>query len=582
MPLSRHRKAQYGLAALTLLLSVLCLPASAAISLDIDGEGAEGLERNLEAHLTLANEPCDAPDWRIRALFARSEQEMSMALRALGHYQPAIETTLSFEENCWQFNARVSPGPRVTIRSRTIEVAGEMAEDPAYLELLGNLPLAEGAFLHHGLYESIKSRLQNLAAERGYFDFSLTEKQLCVDTAQSSADIRIRASSGRRYQLGEIRFTDVALDSGFLHRLADLQSDTPFNARALISSSRYLSDAGYFSDVEVRPAMDERADQKVPIDIRLTQAEKHAWRTGVGFATDTGPRGSVRYDNRQVNAAGHHWESELRVSAVESGLTGDYQVPGFNPHRDNYSFAFGFLREDTESFDSDSAKVILRHAVAGEVWTQTRFLELLHENSTIGASAISSTLVMPGVGLNRIVADDILRTRKGYRVNFELRGAHDSFISDATFLQFRANAKGIYRFGEGGRVVARAEVGTTVGDGVSRLPASIRFFAGGDNSIRGYNLDALGPTDDDGSVIGGRHLVAVGMDYEHPVVDDDWWVAAFVDAGNAFDDSLDVKLGYGVGVRWYSPIGRIRVDFAIPEDDSDSAWQLHIGLGVDL
>jgi translocation and assembly module TamA len=83
--------------------------------------------------------------------------------------------------------------------------------------------------------------------------------------------------------------------------------------------------------------------------------------------------------------------------------------------------------------------------------------------------------------------------------------------------------------------------------------------------------------------VGGENLVTASLEYEHPVGSEDWWGAAFVDAGNAFDDdSLDVKLGYGVGLRWYSPIGRVRLDFAIPEDTSDDDWRIHFGLGADL
>ena len=119
--------------------------------------------------------------------------------------------------------------------------------------------------------------------------------------------------------------------------------------------------------------------------------------------------------------------------------------------------------------------------------------------------------------------------------------------------------------------------------GETELPASLRFFAGGDNSVRGYKYKSLGPTDSDGEPKGGHNLLTGSLEYEHPIRGEDWWAAAFVDAGNAYDtDDFTVKFGYGLGVRWYSPVGRLRLDVAVPDDTSDDEWRIHFGLGADL
>ena len=165
----------------------------------------------------------------------------------------------------------------------------------------------------------------------------------------------------------------------------------------------------------------------------------------------------------------------------------------------------------------------------------------------------------------------------------ELRGAWEGLLSDATLMQIRANARGIHRFGDAGRVTARTELGTTLGDDFFDLPASLRFFAGGDNSVRGYAYKSLGPKDSLGDVTGGRHLFTASLEYEHPLPGEDWWLAAFVDAGNAFNTrEAEVEHSYGFGVRWYSPFGRLRLDIAFPSDTSDDSWRLHFGFGADL
>jgi len=557
--------------------------AQGEVTLEFAGAVDAALKENLRAQLRLGSETCESPRWRVRRLFQAADKDLIPALRALGFYRPVVAKELRTEADCWHADFKVDPGKRVTVRKRTVTVQGDMQDDERFTALYDALPLVAGAPLHHGQYEEIKTRLRDFATERGYFDFAITRKELRVYPDESLADIRIEAQSGPRYRFGELHLSEHRLDDDFLRRLAKIREGEPYDARSLIETSRHLNDAGYFRRVEVRALREARKDGTVPLKIVLEPAARHAWRVGVGYATDTGPRGSLRYENRLLNEHGHRFESELRLSPVESGLTGEYRIPGKNPHRESYSIGVGALHEDTDTAKSDSLRLIGRQTIKSDPWTQTRFLELLHERSDFGDEEVESTLLMPGLGLTRVQADDMLRTRRGYRANFEIRGAYEGLVSDATFLQLRADIKAIHRFGDGGRIVARADAGTTVGDGASQLPASIRFFAGGDNSVRGYAYESLGPENESGDVVGGRHLLTAGVDYEHPVFGEDWWVAAFADVGNAFDsDRASMRAGYGVGVRWYSPVGRLRVDLAFPDDTEEDDWRLHIGLGADL
>jgi len=278
--------------------------------------------------------------------------------------------------------------------------------------------------------------------------------------------------------------------------------------------------------------------------------------------------------------------SDLRLSPVESSLTADYRIPGREPRTETFSFGARLLHEDTDTAKSDSASLIFQQLLKGGAWNQARFVEFLHERSVVAGRETTANLLMPGIDFDRTVADDVLRTYRGYRANVRLQGAYEGIVSTATLLQLRAGAKGIRRLGrKGGRLTARLDAGATIGDSIGDLPASLRFFAGGDNSVRGYRYESLGPVDDTGQVEGGRHLLTGSLEYEHPVFrdHDDWWAGAFVDAGNAFDtDRIHLKVGYGVGVRWYSPVGRLRFDLAFPEDTSRDSWRIHFGLGADL
>ncbi len=567
---------------LLLTLLVLALPARGDVMIEVPA-GAAALEENLRARLGLQSEPCNAPDRRIRRLFKRAEKDFQPALRAFGYYRAKVEKKLETGEDCWRATFAIQPGEPVIIRHRSVAIVGEASNDEQMQQLLSALPLAEGEPLNHGLYEEIKTQLRDFAAERGYFEFKLTRNVLRVNPSQATAAIDIEADSGPRYKFGELHLSEHLLLDSFVRRLARIQQDDPFDARALTDLDRRLSDTGYFQRVEVRPRRDDARAGSIPVDILLESAPRHAWRTGIGYATDTGARMSLDYHNRYVNPRGHSFKSEARLAQIESELNADYVIPGEDPHRENFSLGMRLRHEESDSVDSDSVTLIGNQTLKSMRWVETRFIELLHEQSDVGDDRTTATLLMPGIGFERIKANNPLRTRRGYRVALEARVAHESLLSTSSFVQLRANAKGIYRFGEGGRLTARVDVGATLGDGIGNLPASLRFFAGGDNSVRGYAYKSLGPEDAEGETIGGRHQLTGSLEYEHPIVADDWWLAAFVDAGNAFDsDRFHLKAGYGVGVRWYSPVGRLRLDLAFPDDTESDDWRLHFGLGADL
>ena len=562
----------------------LAWSATTRAEVRFEAEGAErALLDNLRSHLALAGEPCDAPDWRVRRLFAKTERDLQPALQAFGYYRAEVEKHLELGEDCWHAQVTIALGERVHVRSRVVEVRGDAADDPALDDVLAGLPLPEGAPLHHGRYEEIKSRLREFAAARGYLDFKLERHQLRIHPDDSAADIEIRVDSGPRYRLGELRFGDLPFDDDFVHRLVALDSGQPYLASDLTGLDRRLGGSGYFGRVEVLPRRDKAVDGAIPVDLVLEAAPRHVWRAGVGYATDTGPRLSLGYTARYVNRHGHRFESEMRLSPVESGLTADYLIPGRDPNTEHYTLGLRLLRDDTKSAESDSATVFGRYTRRHGDWTVVRYLELLHESSEIASEQERQTLLMPGVRLQRTRADDLRRTHEGYRVSLELRGAHDDLLSTTTLLQLRGSAKGIHRFGDSGRITLRADAGGTLVDNTSDLPASLRFFAGGDNSVRGYAFESLGPKNSNGQVVGGRHLLVGSLEYEHPVVGEDWWGAAFIDAGNAFDPGqFDTKVGYGVGLRWFSPVGRVRLDLAFPRDTERDDWRLHFALGVDL
>ena len=190
---------------------------------------------------------------------------------------------------------------------------------------------------------------------------------------------------------------------------------------------------------------------------------------------------------------------------------------------------------------------------------------------------------MPGLNWTYVSTNDPLNVDQGFRINLQLRGANENLLSDTSFIQAAVRSKWIYSFTETSRFILRGDVGTTVLENdFSAIPASIRFFTGGDRTVRGYSLDSIGPRDENDEVIGGKHLMVGSLEYDYRIRDQ-WSIAAFIDSGDAFDDEApEFKTGVGVGVRWQSPVGPVRVDLASGLNEPGDTIRLHFNLGPDL
>jgi len=215
-------------------------------------------------------------------------------------------------------------------------------------------------------------------------------------------------------------------------------------------------------------------------------------------------------------------------------------------------------------------------------WRESVALNYQQEDFIVAGDQGDSTLLIPSVDWSRIWGREFVHVLDGLRFDIGLRGASEKLVSDTDFFQIQGGLKGITSLGVNNRIIARGRFGSTVTDEFHQLPSSVRFFAGGSQSVRGYAYQSLGPVDDSGRVVGGKHLMTGSIEFEHSL-GGKWGVAIFYDAGNAIDD-LDDKLerGAGLGLRWKSPIGPVRIDFASALTRPGDPWRIHINIGPDL
>jgi translocation and assembly module TamA len=538
---------------------------------------------NVLAYLDFDEEPCDAPAWRVEQLYQGAPKRISDALQALGYYDPRITSTIERDADCWHAKFEVNPGQPVIVRGLDIQLTGEASTDATFVVARQQSQLTAGTPLHHGDYESLKRRWSDLARERGYADATFTQNRIDVYPEQRAADIVLHFDSGKRYRFGDITFHQDVLSDEVIRSYPTIHPGEPYDGDQLTALYAALADSGYFRNIEIRPLAANRDTGEIPIDITLTGAPRRQITYGVGFSTDTGPRFRFSRANRRFNDRGHQFGVALQVSPVISEFTANYRMPLRNPRTEWLSFDAGIKSENTDTSESDTLQIGARRVVrTRNNWVRTQMLSWLVEDFTVADQEGRSRLLMPGIAWTRVRADNTIRPNHGAKLELELRGAADAVGSDTDFVQAIAHGRWIWSPSEVARILFRTELGATAEKSFDELPPTVRFFAGGDNSVRGYDFESLGPVDEKGEVIGGSSLAVASIEYEHRIKAK-WSLAIFVDSGNAFESSeFDTKTGAGIGTRWQSPLGPIRVDVAHPFDDTQDRWRLHITLGPDL
>lgn len=556
---------------------------AATVSVSVEGvepELRENILAFLEINRLVGRE--DLGELVVRLQHRKAPNNIRAALRPLGFYQVTVESELAADGDNWRARYKVMAGNRVVVRSVAVSVQGPGDSDPAFAKLIGRVAPKPGDGLRHDRYEELKRGLQSLAVERGYFEAQFVQRRLDVFPAQLSADIELVMASGPRYRIGEILVDQSALNEALLRRYLSFSSGDYFDSARLLNLQYALYDSEYFAFVEVSNGRPDMARQVVPVTIRAEAGKRQRYRVGIGYGTDTEGRVSFGWENRRINRRGHKLLLDTRLSSIKQEIAGRYVLPLSAPTRERLTLSASGLQETLADTRSRRLELGITQTTLREHWERDVYLRLIREDTRELGVTDTETLLLPGAVWLRSKGDDPVFPRKGSRLSVEVRGSHSALGSDVDFVQLRLQGRLIYPVGRRSRLLARGELGaTSVGEN-SRLPASLRFFAGGDQSVRGFGLNTLGPRDENGLVLGGRYLLAGSLEFEH-LFTQRWGFAVFADAGNALQE-LDESLEYsaGLGLRWLSPVGMLRLDIAKPLSDDNQGLRLHLSLGAEL
>lgn len=576
MPIAKHPRTLItaGAAAFLLLCAYSTTAFGAQPSVDIQGANNE-LTENIRHHI---GELSPRELQQSRALHKKLEAAITEASQALGYYG----THFDYHLNEDRLRINVTPGAAVRWAEADISLDAAAATVPAIQDFLNRPTFVSGQRIRHRQYERFKNDLLEQVQEYGFIDAEYRQSRLRIDLDQRIATPVLDLVSGPRYRVRTLSFSGSRLDDGLLQRMSPLQPGDYLQRSQVTGLQRHLQNSLYFSEVSVksRPLPSDEVD----IDIALQDAPKHQFAVGLGFGTDTGPRARLRWDQPQFNRLGHRLTSEAKVSEPLRELSSVYRIPLDKPIQRTANLNLGWTEKRLE--DTASTVGLFGASITDRDWSNW----IVEYGSTLEWETYRQgsqprqyvAYVVPAVSLLRVELPVGVDPLHGYKTAFSFQGSATELGADTAFLRVSALHKRLFHLGGSHLLIARGEVGAIATDNILEVPASKRFFTGGDQTVRGFDYESLGPRDANGELIGGKFLNVASLEYSLRFAQS-WRAAVFTDAGRAFnDESAAWRQSAGVGVRWLSPFGKVRIDLAVPVNDENDGFRLHIFMGPSL
>ncbi len=559
--------------------------AQAADSYRVEIRGADdALSEKLEIISDLKKGLRDYPTVAaLRRAARRDADAFDEALTAAGYYLGTVEFTVERSDDgaapLVVFNIETGPEFRVTEYEVIYRDDGDNRPTTLEEAKINADGSAAGADIR-----DVQVRFLNHLWDTGYPAAEIAGRRAIALPEKAEASAIFVFNSGPKARFGEINIDGLKkTNENHVAKLKTWQTGAEYERAKIVAFRDRLGESGLFSSISVAPgAPDENGD--APIIVNLEERKRRTIGAGVSWSTSEGPGGRIFFENRNIFGRGENLRIELRGSKIEQSI--DFTARKPFPTLPGFAFAnFGFSNETTDAFDARSLR--LSGGLAKQ-WLDDRLetrAGLAAETSKVETDGTEERTYFVSAPLSVLwdSENNLLQPTRGFRASLTVT----PYTGTETFTQ--SELSGRYRLFLGAddrfTVAARAGFGATFGNGLLDLPANKRFFVGGGGTVRGFGFQEAGPLDADNTPIGGRSY-AVGGTELRGMVTDEIQLVGFVDAGTVMASPLpDFKerffVGYGGGVRYFTPIGPVRIDAAFPLNgrQSDRDFQIYIALG---
>ncbi|MCL4215699.1 MAG: autotransporter assembly complex protein TamA [Candidatus Hydrogenedentes bacterium] len=596
MHLFRHKLASHTLLTATLVLAqgFLCLGARSepvAYEVTIEGIQLETLQETLTAisETIEKREELPASLLHLRRRAQHDKEQFLRALKSQAYYGGVVVIEIKEDQAPVQLIFHVDPGPLYIIKSVSYAPAADYAGELPELPGPAALGLPDGIAAKARTILDAEKRLENMLRNVGYPHGRVTGRDVLVDHATEDVTVTYEINLGEKADFGVARISGLeSVEEQVIARNLPWDAGQLYEKVLMDEAQKELYETELFSTVLVKPGDEVGADGQVPIDISVTERKHRTIGGGLQYRTDEGASARFRWQHRNIQGLGRRLTLDAVAGQTRSELTATYLLNDFRRKGQNLKLSGGGGFVDYEAYSSTF--------LGAEAWIERE----LNDNLTLGIGTrfnvtrteqldITQTYELLSfpvqVFLDR--SNDVLNPTEGFRLKARIEPFADVFDGDTFFLKGDLVFTHYLQLGQTPNWVlaSRLGLGGIAGDSLLLIPPSERFYAGGGGSIRGYPFQTVSPLIGN-DPIGGRSLLETAVELRHRL-SDRVGLVTFVDAGSAFESSWpdfgnDLRLSAGVGVRYFSPVGPLRFDVAVPlnpRKSIDSAFEFYISIG---
>ncbi len=545
------------------------------------------------------------------ALIGRAKQDQDRfvtALNSFGYYKgaakvtiaghplddPALPDLLDREPAEPPVEIKVAPKTGPLFHLGQVKVEGSVPE-----EARSKLDLKPGAPAVASDVLAARERLLNALRDEGYALAKVAEPAAFLEPDADKLDVTYKAETGPRVDLGPITVTGLKdVNESFVRRRLLVHQGEQFNPEAIDKARQDLISTGVFSSVVVLPADQLNPAGNLPITFDVTERPKHAVSFGAAYSTDLGAFATATWSDRNLfgNA------EQLNITAGFTGggsaqprpgynLTGQFIKPDFLARDQSLQADLGAVKQTFDAYD--------QKAILGDVLLNRKLSD--HWSGSAGVAGEIETITQEGVTRDYTLVgipvaakydstNNLFEPTQGIRAALSVTPTQSLGTTNATFVLMQANGSTYIDIpwlgGSPGRSVLalRGLVGRAEGASQFELPPDKRFYAGGSATVRGYKYQSVGPHFPDDKPQGGVSVAAGTVEFRQRILKS-FGMAVFADAGqvsaNGSPFAGNWAVGVGAGARYYTPIGPIRVDFAVPltKVPGNDSFQFYIGIG---
>ncbi len=526
------------------------------------------------------------------ALRRRAEEDLERfrkALRSEGFYASKIDLRIESESRPAQVTLDVEPGTIYLLEDYAIDYQGAAPPGPDLPQGLDDLGLELGMPARAPDIVAAEKRLLRALREGGYPLARILDRDAVVDHAMGALSVTLKVDAGPEAVFGPARFTGLeSIEEDYLQEILPWQEGEPWDQHKLDDTRLRLAETGLFDSLLVKPDEAVDAAGRLAVTIEVIEADHRSVGGGLSFSTDLGPGANVFWEHRNLMARNESLRLSAQASFEERRGEAVFRKPRFLRAEQSLLSSLSLVERNVDAFNEQSARAFsgLERSI-GAIWTVSGGLgaELARLKDEEGRR--SFLIYDLPMGIVRDARDDLLNPTEGTRLAFALTPAFGTIDRNVLFVTGDLSASGYVSLDSEDRVIlaARGRLASILGEESKVLPANRRLYAGGGGSVRGFEFQTIGPLDEDDDPLGGRSAIELGAEVRLRVAEN-IGVVPFVESGIVGEDSLpdfeeDFLVAVGLGLRYFTDIGPLRLDVAFPLNrrDRDDIFQFYVSLG---